>query len=117
LFLSVLIEKLKEVFFAVLPITFIVLVLNFTIAPLETHLIIRFLLGAILIILGLSIFLFGVEIGAGPIGNLMGITLAKSNKIWIIGVVGLLLGFFISIAEPDLHILAGQVDFVTSGTV
>jgi hypothetical protein len=117
LFLSVLIEKLKEVLFAVLPITLIVLILHFTIAPLETHLIIRFLLGAILIILGLSIFLFGVEIGAGPIGNLMGTTLAKSNKIWIIGVVGLVLGFFISIAEPDLHILAGQVDFVTSGII
>lgn len=115
--LNVLIEKLKEVLLAVLPITFIVLILHFTISPLELDLIIKFLLGALLIILGLSIFLFGVDLGISPIGSLMGGALAKSNKVWIIGIAGLILGFFISIAEPDLHILAGQVDLITSGVV
>ncbi|MFS0861916.1 DUF1538 domain-containing protein [Fredinandcohnia sp. 179-A 10B2 NHS] len=114
----VLISKLKEVLFAVLPITVIVLILNFTLTPLEDPaLIIRFLLGALFIIFGLSIFLFGVDIGITPIGQLMGKTIAKSNKLWIVMIAGLLLGFFISIAEPDLHILAGQVDFVTSGLI
>ncbi len=115
--MNVLIEKFKEVLFAVLPITIIVLVLNFTITPLETHLLFRFLLGVVLIILGLSIFLFGVDIGVTPIGTLMGASLTKSNKIWIVGLAGLFLGFFISIAEPDLHILAEQVASVTSGAV
>lgn len=115
--MNVLIDKLKEVLFAVLPITIIVLVLNFTIAPLEPLFILRFLLGASLIILGLSIFLFGVEIGITPIGNLMGSLIIKTNKLWIIAVAGLILGFFISIAEPDLHVLAGQVDLVTSGLI
>lgn len=115
--MNVLIEKFKEVLFAVLPITVIVLILNFTITPLETPLLFRFMIGALLIIIGLSIFLFGVDIGISPIGNLMGATLAKTNKIWIITIVVLILGFFISIAEPDLHILAGQIDAVTSGLV
>lgn len=115
--MNVLIEKLKEVLFAVLPITIIVLLLNFTIAPLEFSLILRFIVGAILIIIGLSIFLFGVDIGVTPIGNLMGSALTKTGKVWIVAVAGLMLGFLISIAEPDLHVLAGQVDAVTSGMV
>ncbi|MGI6143070.1 MAG: DUF1538 domain-containing protein [bacterium] len=113
----VLAEKLKEVLSAVLPITVIVLVLNFTMVPLEFPLLLRFLLGAVLIIGGLAIFLFGVDIGVTPIGNLMGTTIAKTNKIWLVGVAGFILGFIISIAEPDLHILAGQVDSVTSGLI
>ena len=113
----VLAEKLKEVLSAVLPITVIVLVLNFTMVPLEFPLLLRFLLGAVLIIVGLAIFLFGVDIGVTPIGNLMGTTIAKTNKIWLVGVAGFILGFIISIAEPDLHILAGQVDSVTSGLI
>lgn len=116
--MSVLVEKLKEVLYAVLPITGIVLFLHFTLAPLDDlSMFIRFLFGAVFIIFGLSIFLFGVDIGITPIGQLMGKTIAKSNKIWIVVFVGLLLGFFISIAEPDLHILAGQVDFVTDGLI
>jgi hypothetical protein len=115
--LNVLAEKFKEVLYAVLPITVIVLILNFTITPLETHLVLRFVLGAILIIIGLSIFLLGVDIGVTPIGTLMGSSLTKINKISVIGIAGLLLGFLISIAEPDLHILASQVDMVTSGLV
>jgi len=80
-------------------------------------LLVRFLLGAFLIIIGLTIFLFGVEIGITPIGNLMGNALTRSNKVWFVGLAGLILGFFISIAEPDLHILAGQVQTVTAGVL
>lgn len=115
--MGILSGKFKEVLSAVLPITILVLVLNFTITPLETPLIIRFLTGSLLIILGLTIFLFGVDIGITPIGNLLGSTLTISNKLWIIIISGFILGFIISIAEPDLHILAEQVDMVTSGHI
>lgn len=115
--MTVLIEKFKEVLFAVLPITVIVLILNFTITPIETYLLFRFLIGALCVILGLSIFLFGIDIGITPIGTHMGTALTKSNKIWIVGVGGLILGFFVSVAEPDLHILAGQIASVTSGVI
>lgn len=115
--MNVLTDKLKEVLFSVLPITVIVLILHFTLIPLEAPVLFRFLLGALLIIIGLTIFLFGIDIGITPVGTLMGSTLAKSNKLWIIAIGGLILGFFISAAEPDLHILAGQVDTVTSGLI
>ncbi|MFY9139781.1 MAG: DUF1538 domain-containing protein [Thermacetogeniaceae bacterium] len=115
--MNVLIDKLKEVLGAVLPITIIVLILNFTLVPIETPYLIRFLLGALLIILGLAVFLFGVDIGVTPIGNLLGSVLVRTNKLWFLGAAGLLLGFFIAIAEPDLHVLAGQVELVTSGLI
>ncbi len=115
--LTILLEKFKEVLFSVLPITFIVLILHFTITPIDTYLLLRFLIGALLIIIGLAIFLFGVDLGITPIGTLMGKSLTKSNKIWIVAIGGLALGFFISIAEPDLHILSGQVAEVTSNLI
>lgn len=115
--MNVLLHKLREVVVAVIPITLIVLILHFTLTPLEPIVLYRFLIGAAFIVIGLSIFLFGVDIGITPIGNAMGGAIAKSNKIWIVIVAGILLGFFISIAEPDLHILAGQIALVTSGSV
>jgi len=115
--LNVLAHKLKEVVLSVAPIAIIVLLLHFTISPIEATQLYRFLVGTLFIVVGLAIFLFGVDIGITPIGELMGSILTKSNKIWILGLGGLLLGFMVSIAEPDLHILAGQVDFVTSGVI
>lgn len=113
----VLAHKLKEVFFAVLPITVIVLVLNFTVAFLDIALVIRFLIGALFIILGLAVFLFGIDIGVTPIGNQMGAALVKTGKLWIVAAAGFILAFIVTIAEPDLHILAGQVESVTSGAL
>jgi hypothetical protein len=110
-------QKLKEVLISVLPITIIVLILNFTIVPLAPPLVVRFLIGTILIIMGLTIFLIGVDIGITPLGNLLGSSLAKTNKLWIIVVSGLILGFFISIAEPGLLVLANQVSVVTLGEI
>lgn len=113
--MNVLIEKLKDVLYSVVPVTLVVIILHYTIVPLEGNLFPKFLLGAFLLIIGLAIFLLGVDLGVTPIGSLMGNFLAKSNKVWILVIAGLLLGFFISIAEPDLHIIAEEVDQVTSG--
>lgn len=94
-----------------------VLILNFTIAPLETDVLLRFLIGAVFVIIGLGIFLFGAEIGVGPIGNLMGRTIARTNNSWIVAVLGFVLGFLITVAEPDLQILAQQVEMVSQGAL
>ena len=115
--MNVLFDKLREVIFSVLPITIIVLILNFTIAPIGSNLVWRFLVGAIFIIFGLSIFLFGAEIGVQPIGTLMGSYLTKKKNIWILVIFGFFLGFIITIAEPDLQVLATQVSSVTSGNI
>ena len=115
--MGVLMSKLKEVVLSVMPITIIVLILNFTVAPIPNDSLIRFLIGAIFILIGLAIFLFGVDLGISSLGNHIGATLSKANKVWIVVVVGLVLGFFISIAEPDLEILSRKVSEVTDGSI
>ena len=110
-------QKFKDVALAVIPITLIVILLNFTIAPIGNDLMWKFLIGAIFIILGLSIFLFGVDLGIQPIGSLMGSTLAKKKNIGMIVIFGVILGFLINVAEPDLLILARQINDVTSGVM
>lgn len=107
-------DKFKEVLTTVLPITILVLILNFTIIPIGNEELIRFILGAILIVIGLAVFLLGVDIGITPIGETMGGEIIKSNKLIVVAIISLLLGFVISVAEPDLHILAGQVELVTN---
>ena len=93
--MNALLEKLKEVFVSVLPITMIVLILNFTLTPMSGSMVIRFLIGAVLIIAGLSVFLLGVDLGITPIGNHMGSFITKSNKFVIVVLAGMALGFFI----------------------
>ena len=116
-YLSVIVSKFKEVLISVLPITMLVLILNFTITPMDTTVIIRFIIGSFVVMMGLTIFLLGVDIGVTPLGELTGVSLAKSNKLWIVLIGGLIVGFFISIAEPGLMVLAQQVDLVTSGQI
>ncbi|MDF2843788.1 MAG: hypothetical protein K0R00_2214 [Herbinix sp.] len=115
--MSVIVSKFKEVLISVLPIIVLVLILNFTITPMDTTVIIRFIIGSFVVMMGLTIFLLGVDIGITPLGELTGVSLAKSNKLWIVLIGGLILGFFISIAEPGLMVLAQQVDLVTSGQI
>lgn len=110
-------EKLKEVLYSVLPIITIVMVLNFTLVPLDTQLLYRFIMGTIFVILGLVLFLIGVDLGITPLGNLVGTTIAKSNKLLVIIGSGLILGFFVSIAEPGLIVLSHQVGMVTGGQI
>ncbi len=110
-------EKLKEVFFSVLPVTIIVLLLNFTIVPLGYSLIIKFIIGALFIVMGLTLFLLGVDLGITPLGAILGNEITKRNKLWIVIVVGLILGFFISFAEPGLLILANQIGDITLGAI
>jgi vacuolar-type H+-ATPase subunit I/STV1 len=79
--LDILLKQLRDVSLSVLPITLLVIILNFTIIPLESQMFIRFLIGAFLVIIGLGIFLFGTHLGITPIGNLMGETIAKTSII------------------------------------
>lgn len=102
---------------SVFPITLLVIILSFSIIPLENEMLIRFIIGALLVVFGLGIFLFGANIGITTIGSLMGETIAKSKKFTTIAILGFVLGFFITIAEPDLQILANQVNIASQGKV
>lgn len=95
----------------------LVIVLNLTVLHLETAQLSRFLIGALLILVGLAVFLLGVELSIDRIGTHVGSAIARSGRVWVVVMAGILLGFTISIAEPDLHILAGQVDMVSGGLI
>jgi len=115
--LNILYAKLREVLVSVLPITIFALILSQTISPMSGSEIFIFLRGSLLVILGLTIFIIGVDLGISPIGRYLGASIVKSNKVWVIVLSGLFLGFMISIAEPALHILAGEVELVTAGSI
>lgn len=115
--MSAVTEKFREVLMSVLPIIVIVTLLHLTLTPLEGMIYLRFLIGAASVIVGLTIFLAGTDLGITPIGENLGKGIASSNKLWVVIGAGLFLGFFISIAEPDLHILADQVNMVTGGEI
>ena len=102
-------EKVSEALSSVLPITAIVLLLCFTISPIPSSLLLAFVLGAALLIVGMALFTLGADTAMAPIGNKVGASITKSKKLWLILLVSLLLGIIITISEPDLQILANQV--------
>lgn len=102
-------EKFKEVAVSVFPVTLIVLVLHFTVAPLGTGMLPRFFAGALLLIVGLALFLLGTDIGILPMGQLLGTALSKIKKLIAGLLFTFLIGFMITMAEPDLHVLGGQL--------
>lgn len=110
-------EKLREVFLSVLPVTLIVILLSFTAVPIGSSLIFRFIIGAVIITFGLTLFLLGVDLGVTPLGEILGEEITKRNKLWIVIAGALILGFFISFAEPGLLILANQIDTITLGSI
>ncbi len=104
--------KLKESLISVLPITVIVLVLHFTIAPLSGGTVALFLASSLLLILGMALFSLGAEIAMMPMGENIGAHLTKTRKLSILIVVALIMGIAVTIAEPDLQVLATQVPSV-----
>ena len=110
-------EKLLEALQAVLPIAAIVLVLCFTIAPVSPSILLCFLLGAAMIIVGIMFFTLGAEMSMTPMGERVGTMLTKSRSVPLIIGVGFLLGFLITISEPDLQVLANQVPSIPNMTL
>ncbi|MDL2302412.1 DUF1538 domain-containing protein [Lachnospiraceae bacterium OttesenSCG-928-D06] len=102
-------EKVFESISAVLPITAIVLVLSITIAPMSTTTLILFLFGALLLVLGMGFFSLGAEISMTPLGDGIGVQMSKSKKKIFTLLACFVLGIIITIAEPDLQVLAQQV--------
>ena len=110
-------EKLLESLQAVLPIVAIVLVLCFSIAPVSPSILLCFLLGAAMIIVGIMFFTLGAEMSMTPMGERVGTMLTRSRSLPLIIGVGFLLGFLITISEPDLQVLANQVPSIPNNTL
>ena len=105
-------EKWNEALQAVLPIIAIVLVLCFVIAPISSSILLCFLLGAVLLLAGMMLFTLGAELAMSPMGERVGTCLTKSRKLPVVIGLSFLLGFIITISEPDLQVLAELVPSV-----
>lgn len=102
------VSKLKETLVSVIPIIVIVLILNFTVAPLGDKLL-PFLLGGLLLVMGLSLFLAGTDIGMVPVGQKLGSVLANRRSVPLMMAMGFIIGFSVTLAEPDVTVLANQI--------
>jgi hypothetical protein len=109
-----LILKTKESLSSVLPITIIVLVLNFTITPMPFVIRGLFLMGAALLILGMGLFTLGADFAMIPMGEQIGGELVKSRKLFLLIGVSAIMGFLITMAEPDVRLLAARVPSVSN---
>ena len=101
--------KFKETLSSVLPVMLMVIFLGFTIAPLSFGIMTRFVFGGILVIFGLTLFLLGVDIGILPIGERSGAALTAKRNLPILLGISFLIGFIVTVAEPDVQVLADQV--------
>ncbi len=102
-------EKVREAFASVLPITLIVLGVSVIFVPMSLGTLVMFLAGAAMLIVGMGFFSLGAEMSMTRMGEDIGAELTKNGKIWLISLAAFLLGFIITIAEPDLTVLANQV--------
>ncbi len=110
-------EKFTETIKAVFPILAIVLVLCFTITPIPPSILVTFLIGAVLLILGMLLFNVGVESSMTPIGERVGAIMTRSKKVWIMVLISFVMGMVITISEPDLQVLAQQVPSIPNITL
>ncbi|MBD5552997.1 MAG: DUF1538 domain-containing protein [Desulfovibrio sp.] len=104
----ILVEKAREAAISVVPVMAVVWLLHLTVAPLAENLP-RFLIGGLLLIFGLAIFLLGAELGIVPIGHRAGSAFTQKRNLPLLLGAGFVIGFFITVAEPDVHVLAQQV--------
>lgn len=110
-------EKTREAAISVLPIVAIVLVLCLFVMPMQADLLLCFLIGAVMIVVGMGLFSLGAEVAMMPIGSKIGTALTKTKNLPLILGVSFLLGFAITVAEPDLQVLAATVPHIKNSVL
>ena len=94
-------EKARESISAVISIVLIVFILGFTVAALSPGILVEFLVGSVLVILGMIFFSMGAELSMTPMGEHVGGSMLRTKKLGFIVILGFILGFIITISEPD----------------
>ena len=110
--------KIREALVSALPVTLIVYILALTpLFQLSAAELITFSVGAVLLILGIGLFNLGADLAMTPMGTHVGAGLSRQKKLWLLLIVCFVMGLLITVAEPDLQVLAKQVSAVMNGTV
>ena len=112
-----LLEKIKEALYSVLPISAIVVLIHFTLAPIPTGTLALFATGSLLLVVGMGIFMLGSEAAMSPMGEIMGSWLTSSRNLFLLIAGSFLLGVIVTVAEPDLQVLTKQVPSVPDLTL
>ncbi len=110
-------DKIIESLTSIIPIALIVFALCMALTPLDTGTFVLFIIGVFLLIVGMGCFTLGADMSMLVIGEKMGTSMTRSRKIWLIALLSFIIGIIVTIAEPDLQILAEQVETVAEQTV
>lgn len=105
-------DKIIESLASILPIAAIVFLLSITLTPLDTGTYVLFLVGVVLLVIGMGCFTLGADRSMFVIGEHIGSAMTHSRKIWLIALLSFVIGIIVTLAEPDLQILAQQVPSV-----
>ena len=106
---TIILSKIKESVSSVLPVTVIVAVLAFVIAPITTGTFLAFVFGAVFLVVGMGLFSLGAEISMERMGEYVGAQMTKSKKLSLVILLSFVVGVMITVSEPDLTVLANQV--------
>lgn len=109
--------KLPETLRAVAPLVIVVTALQLTLVGASAELFLRFLAGAALVTVGMVLLLTGVDFGILPMGRYIGAELPKTNSLWLVLGAAFALGFATTAAEPDVLVLATQVEGASRGAL
>ena len=109
---TVLSEKVSESLKSVLPVTGIVLFLILTFVPVSAEMLLTFLVGSLLLIVGMSLFNLGAETAMTPMGEYVGSKITASRKLLVVILVSFFVGLMITVSEPDLQVLANQISSI-----
>ncbi len=108
-------KQMKEVAMSVLPIVLIATILGWIFSVFTPSLYLQFLFSAFLVVIGLTLFLLGVNVGFLPVGNHLGSMITQKRSVLLLIASGLGLGVLITLAEPDVKVLSDQVASMNSG--
>ena len=111
---NLLIEKVQESINSILPITIIVAVVCFLFVPISSGLMLAFLLGAVHMVIGMGLFSVGADLAMAKIGSHIGSAMTASRRLSVILLTSFLLGTAVTLAEPDLQVLAANVPAISS---
>ena len=116
--IRVLLHKIREALVSVLPVAALVFLLNLTpVVSFSQKELLVFLISALFLILGIGLFNLGADLAMTPMGEHIGAGLSKTKKVFLLLGVCFAMGLLITVAEPDLTVLATQVEDVINGTV
>lgn len=116
-FLQALPQYIHEVMISILPIIVVFILFQIIAKKYSKRQVIRMSIGFIYTIIGLILFLTGVNVGFAPVGNLLGSSLASTNYSWILIPIGMVIGYYIVKAEPAVQVLNNQVEEITGGSI